>query len=205
MWIWTVSRPLHIASCIPEEGIPARWEGAAAHNCGPSGLKFKITWYYMLHITTCYIVLNVCVTFYAKRWWIMYVVRFVWRFIDISCQISVFLVEIPPPRMTSCMLQPYVAYLWHTLLLCVVFLWQTLILCVSYLWHMLLLCVSYLSHMLLLCVDDIWHMFMICLSYLWHMADVTTLYTATGLIFKVGGWWGAYNYFVLISSLHITG
>ena len=140
-----------------------------------------VTYYYMLYCNecVCYILCktvmnNVCCAFEG-------------RFIDISCQISVFLVEIPPPPMTSCMLKPYVAYVWHTLLLCVAFLWHTLILCVSYLWHMLLLCVSYLSHMLLLCVANIWRMFIICLAYLWHMADVTTLYTYTGLIFKVGG------------------
>ena len=38
MWVRTVSRPLHIPSGTPEEGMSTRWEGAAVHRCGPAGL-----------------------------------------------------------------------------------------------------------------------------------------------------------------------
>ena len=38
MWVRTVSRPLHIPSGTPEEGVSTRWEGAAVHSCGPAGL-----------------------------------------------------------------------------------------------------------------------------------------------------------------------
>ena len=34
----TVRRHLHIPSGTPEDGVSTRWEGAALHRCGPSGL-----------------------------------------------------------------------------------------------------------------------------------------------------------------------